>query len=264
MNRHMKLIPSGTGHPILPYRSRLLIRFGFVMMMLLPPCAFAQTLVVNRIELSGDNMILHYSLRDSVPGRTYTVNLYASGDNFVNPLQRVSGDHGLMIKPGNERQITWNAKQELGAAYHGKIAVEVRARLYVPFIRFDNFERITRGKPKEVTWRGGTQQTILNFELYNRKGEKVLVIPNISNAGHTSVYIPPDVKAGKGYKFKIVDSKNIDQLVYSSTFVVKRKLPLLLFVIPAAAVGVILGLPKEGGDSGPRRSGIPDPEGPPE
>jgi hypothetical protein len=223
---------------------------------------FAQSLEVNRIELAGDNIVLYYELRDSVPQRTYTINVYSSRDNYLNALTSVSGDYGLEIKPGNQKKITWNAKQELGSSFNGKVGVEVRARVYVPFILFDSFDKIKRGKPKDVTWRGGTRQNILNFELYNKDNEKVAVIPNVSNAGHTSLFIPEDVKPGKGYRFKIVDSKNKDQVTYTQPFAVRRKVPLLYYVLGTAVVGGVVSL-LIGDDPPIEPTEITDPMGPP-
>ncbi|MBX2917239.1 MAG: hypothetical protein KF856_18370 [Cyclobacteriaceae bacterium] len=215
----------------------------------------AQQLNVKRMELSGDNIILHFSLLDSLAGRTYSVNLYSSRDNFVNPLVHVSGDTGMDIKPGVERKVVWNAKQELGASFDDKIAIELRAKVYIPFLRFDSFTKIKRGKSTQVTWRGGTPQHVLNFELW-RKGERVLTIPNVPNAGHTQLVLPSSVKKGKGYTFIIVESKNKDLAIQTMPFVVKPKVPFLVKTLPVLAAGIIFKdilFPPEGPDP------IPDP-----
>jgi hypothetical protein len=199
----------------------------------------AQQLKVKRMELSGDNIILHFSLLDSLAGRTYSISLYSSRDNFVNPLVHVSGDTGMDIKPGVERKVMWNAKQELGASFDDKIAIELRAKVYIPFLRFDSFTKIKRGKPTQVTWRGGTPQHVLNFELW-RKGERVSTIPNVPNAGHTQLVIPSSVKRGKGYTFRIVESKNKDLAIQTMPFVLKPKVPFLVKALPFLAIGGVL------------------------
>lgn len=237
--------------------------FMVLSLCLVPMLCQSQTLDVKRIELSGGNIVVHYSLMDTVPGRTYTVNLYASRDNYINPAVQLIGDHGLQVKPGNDRTVTWNAKQELGELFEGSVSVELRARAYVAFILFDNFDKIKRGKHQEVTWRGGNKQNVLNFELYNKKGEKVAVIPNVPNAGHTSMLIPSDVKPGKGYTFKIVDSKNKDQVVKTESFTIKRKVPIAVLVAGVAAVGGGAALLGGGGEAASGDSAIGDPTGPP-
>lgn len=236
-----------------------------ILLLLLPVLLQAQHLTVNRIELNGGDVIFHYSLSDTTPGRSFMVNLYASRDNYINPLTALSGDFGTEVKAGNDKQVTWHAGRELGSSFDGKISVEVRARVYVPFILFDDFSKIKRGKPHDVTWRGGTRQSTLNFELYNKKDEKVTTIPNINAAaGHTSLYIPTDVKTGSGYRFKIVDSKNKDQVVYTGRFTIKRKIPLVLVAAPVAILGGVVALTGggEGGGGGPGE--IPDPKDPPQ
>lgn len=234
-----------------------------VLLCVAPFAIHAQILDVKRIELKGDQIQIDYSLQDTVQGRSFIVNLYSSRDNYINPLSRLQGDHGMEVKTGNDKTVIWSAKQELGDKFHGVVSLEVRARVYIPFIRFDNFNTIKRGKPKEVTWRGGTRQNILNFELYNKKGEKVHVIPNISNSGHTSLFIPTDVRPGKDYKFRIVDGKNKDQVVNSEPFTIKRKIPLLLLAIPVAAVGGAVMF-TGGGEPSAGNGEIPDPVDPPD
>lgn len=241
------------------------MKYFILLLCTIPAVLQAQVLNVKSMEVNVDNLVIYYSLSDTVAGRDYTINLYASRDNYVNPLTQLSGDYGLAIKPGNDKKLIWNAKKELGEDFEGTVAVEVRARVYVPFILFDSFDKIKRGKHKEVTWRGGTKQNILNFELYNSKGKQVAVIPNVSNSGHTRLYIPTDVKTGKDYRFRIVDSKNKDQIVYTETFSVKRKVPLVLLVAGVAAVGggvVLLGGGESGGGSGTKEiGGPPNPPG---
>ena len=80
----------------------------------------SQTFSIKRLEVAGDKINLYYDLVDTVSSRTYTIALYSSHDNFVLPVQKASGDLGLEVKPGRNRKIVWNAKEELGAAFNGK------------------------------------------------------------------------------------------------------------------------------------------------
>jgi hypothetical protein len=222
---------------------------SIVLLMVISNVTKSQNLAVQRVELKGDEVIVYYSLLDSLAGRTYSVNLYSSQDNFVNPLQFVSGDYGVEVKPATQRKLVWNAKKELGESFNAKVAIELRAKVFIPFIRFDSFTKIKRGKLTEVTWRGGTAQNILNFELW-RNGEKILVLPNIPNAQHATIKIPSNVKAKKGYTFKIVDSKNKDLAIQTAPFEVKPRTPLLLKVIPVIAIGSVVALAGGGGGGG--------------
>ncbi len=223
--------------------------------------AVAQEFVMTKVEMTGTSIILYFNLVDTVKARTYTINLYSSKDNFIAPLQKVSGDVGLEVKPGQTRKIVWNAKEELGASYRGEVELEVRGRLYIPFVRFDGFQDeqvIRRGKPKTMTWSGGTRQNILNFSIYDKNGEFVDVIPNVANSGSYEMVIPMTVKPGKGYYFLVSDSKNKDQVMKTPPFEVKSKVPLGMKLIPVAIVGAaaVLLLPKSTSDK--TISGPPD------
>lgn len=220
-------------------------------------CASAQDFTITMVELEGDKVNLYYDLADSVKSRAYTIALYSSKDDFVSKLEKVSGDIGLEVKPGNNRKIVWDAKTELGTLFEGKIGLEVRGRVYIPFVRLEGLNRIyKRGKGYPITWTGGTQQNILNFDLY-KGDEKIFPFSNIANVGQTTIEIPNSVKPGKGYYFKITDNKNKDQMVNSQTFTIKRKTPLLLKMLPILAVGGIATT--LGGSSENGTKDIPEP-----
>ncbi|MBY0435325.1 MAG: GPI anchored serine-threonine rich family protein [Cyclobacteriaceae bacterium] len=212
----------------------------------------AQEFTIKKVELDGTKINVYYDLVDSIAGRSYTINIYSSRDNFIAPLAKVTGDLGLEVRPGGNRKITWNAQEELGATFEGKVGLEVRGRLYIPFVRFSGFEDykvLKRGKPYQLIWSGGTRQNVLNFDLY-KNDEKIYTIPNVANVGNHEVIIPTSVKPGIGYKFKISDSKNKDEVVYTSSFMIKRKVPLLVKLLPVLGLGAAATLLSSGGSSG--------------
>jgi len=216
-----------------------------------------QQFSIKRLEVAGDKINLYYDLTDTIASRTYTITLFSSNDSFISPVQKASGDIGLEVKPGLNKKIIWNVKEELGSAFEGKVGLEVRGRLYIPFVRLDGLNKsFKRLRPVEITWTGGTQQNILNFDLY-RGEEKVTSFPNIANVGHYTLTMPTSVKPGKGYKFKITDIRNKDQIVYSAPFRVNRRIPLLLKAAPLALAGAVAYLIISNKKS-PRRD-IPDP-----
>jgi len=207
-------------------------------LMLVAMGACAQEFNMKRFELAGDQLLLYYDLLDTAKNRSYTVHVYSSRDNYLNPLQKLSGDVGLEVKPGMNKKITWNAKEELGAEFEGNVAIEVRGKLYIPFVRmsgFDDTQVRKRGVPFMMTWSGGTRQNVLNFDLY-KGAEKVWTQAGVGNTGKYEMTIPKNVKPGEGYRFKISDSKNRDDVVYTGDFAIKRKVPLLLKMIPVVAV----------------------------
>lgn len=212
-------------------------RLVFFLVMISAGTACAQKFSIKRVEVAGDKVNLYYDLVDTIASRSYTINLFSSRDNFITPLAKATGDLGLEIKPGSNKKIVWSAKEELGADFEGKVGLEVRGRLYIPFVRLDGLNKtFKRTRPTEITWSGGTQQNILNFDLY-KGDEKITSFPNIANVGHYTLTMPMTVKPGKGYRFKITDSKNKDQIVYSQPFAVKSKIPIYIKAIPVVVVG---------------------------
>jgi hypothetical protein len=205
---------------------------------------FPQNLEIEKTETANGKINLHYSIIDTVAGKFYTVRVYSSQDNFMHPLTRISGDAGINLRPGLHKKITWDPA-ELGEAFSGKVKLEVRARQYIPFVHFEGFKgytKIKRLKPYTVTWSGGASSNVLNLELL-RGDEKITVFPNLANVGHHTILLPQDVKPGKGYRFRISDNRNKDEVVVTEEFQVKRKIPLLLKIMPALVVGgIIYGL----------------------
>jgi len=204
---------------------------------LLPNLAIAQRFDIKGVELEGDRLNIYYDLIDSNPSNTYTISLYSSRDNFISSLTKVAGDQGLEVHPGINKKIVWNAKEELGPNFEGKVALEVRGRVYIPFIKLDDLQKsFKRGKATQVSWSGGSSQAVLNFELYNgeRKIESYPPVPNVKNY---EFMVSTSVKPGSGYYFRISDSKNKDDVVLSPKFSVNRKVPLALKAAGAAVVG---------------------------
>jgi len=199
-----------------------------------------QEVNITQVELqaSGD-VVVTYNLKDERLDRKYSLYLYTSADNYIQPLAKVTGDVGVDLSVGENKKLTWHAKEELGATFKGGVGLEVKGGIYVPFVTldsFDDYKTFKRGKPYDVTWTGGRGDNVLNFELYDGDN-KVKVFEERPNVGNTIIIIPRDVKPGR-YKFKISDSRNKDEVVYTMEFQVKRKIPLLLQVgLVAAVVG---------------------------
>jgi hypothetical protein len=196
------------------------------------------------MEITPESLSIYYDLIDTTKNHVYTVMVFSSKDNFLNPLQKVKGDVGLEVRPGSNRKVIWNAKEELGPTFKGEMELEVRGRVYVPFIKFNDFSEgrvFKRGKSTALTWAGGTRQNILNFKLY--KGEElVTVIPNVANSGSYELTLPTSVKPGEGYHFVVADSKNKDQMMITPKFAVRRKVPLLLKALPVIMIGAAIPL----------------------
>src|SRR5690348_4468582 len=94
----------------------------------------AQEFAIKKIEITAEQVVVHYDLIDTTRYRTYTIRVYSSADKFLAPLAKLAGDAGLEVKPGVNKKIVWNSKEELGASFIGNVELEVRGRVYIPFI----------------------------------------------------------------------------------------------------------------------------------
>lgn len=202
---------------------------------------YSQQLEINRIQLSEDEVIVHYDLTDSVVGRFYTVRLYSSHDDYLNPLVQVSGDVGLEIKPGRSKTIHWKPFEETNTRMDRSLSLEVRATVFIPFINLERFEElkaIKRGREYMITWSGGRPENVLAFELF-RGNDKVFTIANIANNGHYNLIIPTYIKPGSNYRFKVSDTRNEEEVVYTAPFTIKRKYPLAYRAVPIAMLSIL-------------------------
>ncbi len=221
----------------------------------------AQDFKIKKLEQVGDKINLYYDLIDSVENskRTYSISLYASRDSYTSPLTKVTGDVGQIVRPGGNRKITWNAKEELGADFEGKVSLEVRGKEFIPFLKLDGFNNKKawkRGVKEDVTWGGGRANSLINFELY--KDGKFVSAPHTSIAtslGKYSILIPKNTKPGGGYTFRIADSKNKEEYIFTEEFSVHRKIPLAAKALAFAGVGAAVYFLTQGDTN----NDIPDP-----
>jgi hypothetical protein len=223
---------------------------------------FAQSIEIKGIEFRDSKLVIDYDLLDSLEGRFYSVRVYSSTDGFLNPLTKIMGDEGLEVKPGRDKTIAWAFKEELPPGFDGKVSVEVRGRIFVPFIGvagINHYKVFKRKRKYNLTWTGGTAQNVLNFDLYNGE-KKVHTFPNLANVGHYAFEFPPHIKPGKDYRFRISDTKNKEEVVYTESFRIKRKAPLLLKIIPTLVVGYAAYFFLQSGKKGaPPDNGLGDP-----
>lgn len=200
--------------------------------------SYSQQFEITTIEQTEENLIVHYDLIDTTSERFYSVYLYLLTDSTIAPVKEVKGDVGLEVRPGVNNKITWAAKKELGPDFKGSIQLEVRGKVYVPFIEFESFpaeKDLKRGKTYEFAWEGRSSSNILEFKLY-RGDEMKAILPEIANTGDAKIHIPGSLKPGK-YRFFITDSRNRDQEVHSPYFYVRPRIPWPLKVIPLILLG---------------------------
>lgn len=226
---------------------------------------YAQTLEIDWVEVSGRNVIVHYDIKDENPIHAYTVHLYSSKDNFAVPLLKLSGDHGNEVKPGTDKQIVWRITEELGQ-YAGEIELEIRAKMYVPFINMTAFKantRYKRGKNYPLIWKSGNPGGQVDIELY-LQNTRIHSDRNVQNSGKFDWQIPASVRPSGGYRLKFTNTKSREETYYTPTFRIVHKIPLVAKIGTATIVGAGIiyfltsGTLQEDPDLPPLDFGAPD------
>ncbi len=200
----------------------------------------AQQINITNIQLKGQIIEISYNILDERIDRAYQIDLYNSVDNFIQPMEQVSGDVGVDIKVGPNKKIIWNIAEELGSDYQGEVQLEVKGNFYVPFITIEGISegrQFKRSSSYEIIWAGGRGDNILNFELFQGE-DLVKTFEERPNTGNTLINIPSNIKPGDNYRFKISDDNNRDEVVFTNSFVIKRKFPLWAKVGGVLAAGV--------------------------
>lgn len=212
----------------------------FTMALSIP--SFAQNLDIDFIEYVGRNVVVHYTLDDGAnSNRQFLVQLYSSQDNFTTPLTRVTGDFGSEVSAGVDKKIIWDITNELGS-FKGTIALELRGRVYVPFVKIKDITEgqvFKLGKNYPINWISGNLSGQVNIELFNADNERIWGENNVSNVGKFDWYIQGNVKKGRDYKLKFTNAKDRNDVVYSKSFTIKPKIP---FFVKAGSVVVMVTL----------------------
>jgi hypothetical protein len=207
---------------------------------LISHCVSGQELNIDYIEFAGRNVIVHYDLDDGTnSNRQFLVQLYSSQDNYTTPLTRISGDVGTEVSAGFDKKIVWDITKELGSTYKGEIALELRGRVYVPFVKLQGLDAgkvFKRGKNYPLNWTSGNLTGHVNIELFNEKNERLWGENNVSNVGKFDWFIPTGVRKGNNYVLKFTNTKDRNDVVYSKPFVIKPKISM---VVKLAAIGVV-------------------------
>jgi hypothetical protein len=200
---------------------------------------FAQTVDIDWVQISGTEVVVHYDLEDDHPLHAYTINLFSSTDNFASPLLKLSGDHGNEVKAGKDKQIRWKITEELGA-YGGEIELELRAKMYVPFMKMTAFRAETkykRGRNYPLVWTSGNLGGHVDIELYFLN-TRIHSDRNVPNTGKFDWQLPANVKPSGEYRLKFTNTKNREETFTTQPFRVISKFPLVAKIAASALAGV--------------------------
>ena len=107
-----------------------------------------------------------------------------------------------------------------------------------------------RGSTLEMAWVGGTPQDKLNVELLRDSVVQQKIAENIINTQKFSWSIPMNIKPGDNYVVRVIKTDSTEVISVTQPFIIRRKIPLLLKVIPIVAVGTVFVVVAAGSGSG--------------
>lgn len=222
----------------------------------------AQTIAISWVEIAGSKIIVHYDLESANPNHEFTINLFSSKDNFSSPLTKVTGDVGNEIKPGKDKKIVWDVIAELGN-YRGDLELEVRGKLYTPFMKlsgFDASKKYKRGKTYPLVWTSGNMGGQIDVELYDGQ-TRVHSERGVPNTGKLEWVIPANVKPGSDYRLKFTDTRNREEVIFTKPFsiVPRTPTPVKLVAVLVTAGGIAAALTLLSGETGGTSGNLPGP-----
>ena len=209
--------------------------------LLLIVCCFCLNLSGQQIanisasQLNDHTIRVSYDLQGEVPGQLYTVSLFSSINQYTLPMEYVEGYVGENVQAGLNNYIDWDLRREL-VAFEGSLNFEVRAELtFTPIsLVFPERAGIKRGKKHLITWKGTNTNEKVDIQLL-REGREIGTIVNTINDGQYEWDVPNSTKPGKGYTVK-VSSTSSSQTDTGEEFAIRRKIPLLVKLIPIAII----------------------------
>jgi len=151
---------------------------------------FIQGQQIDNIRLSqtGDKIIITYDFISSNKNDVYQLKAYQSTDGFGKAINLVRGDVGDIVKPGENKQIIWYAREELGPI-KGPIIVELRIFESLENLYIQNpiaGSKVKRGKLSYVRWSGGINEDKISIQLLSDGKLQKNLATNIDNTGNTN------------------------------------------------------------------------------
>ena len=95
--------------------------------------------------------------------------------------------------------------------------------------------KFKRGNALQVRWTGGNPDDEYALDLFDGRFH-YRHIGELKNSGTYPWIIPKDVKPGKEYKFKLTNTNDFGEFAYSRTFIIKRRVPVAVWIVPGALI----------------------------
>ena len=138
----------------------------------------------------------------------------------------------------------------------------------MPFVKITDIDEghvFKCGKNYPLSWTSGNLSGHVNIELFSAAGERLWGENNVSNVGKFDWFLLASIKKGSDYILKFTNSRDRNDVVYSSPFFVKPKIPLLVkiasIVVVAAAVEIVVA--SNGNSTADAAKPMLDPPAPP-
>jgi hypothetical protein len=195
--------------------------------------AFSQFVKNVTATRADDKVVVTYDIVDAKPNQKFELYLFASHNNFSQPLAKVSGDVGKNIQPGLQKKIVWDVSEEL-RYYNADITFKVKGEaMPFPFVftKPGDETAVRRGKDAAVTWTGGRPEQRVKLELV-QDGTTVSNLGEVANTGDYLWAIPKTLEKGM-YSLRLTADKEV---VDSAPFKVKAKSSAAVKIIPALLV----------------------------
>ena len=190
---------------------------------------------ISASQMNETTVRVTYDLKGEVPGQLFKVELFSSANQFSLPLEYVDGYVGEDVEAGINKFIDWDISREL-VAFDGELVFEVRAKLtFTPImVSYPENTKLARGKQHLVSWQGTNTSENVDIQLY-RNGSRITTIASTINDGFYEWDVPSSMKPGKGYSLRI-SSTSSSQSDTGEEFSIKRKIPMLLKLVPIAII----------------------------
>ena len=115
-----------------------------------------------------------------------------------------------------------------------------------------------RGQVIEIRWSGGKPDDEYALDLYDGRYH-YRHIGELKNSGVYPWIIPKDVSHGNQYRFKLTNINDFSDFSFGETFIIKRKVPVVAWIIPGGIIvtGAVILLLQNDPSSGPSDLPIP-------
>ena len=92
-----------------------------------------------------------------------------------------------------------------------------------------------------------------------RNGQSITTTDAVNNSGKLEFNFPKNLKVGDGYQIKVANTTNANEQAISKQFKIKRKIPLVVKLLPIAILGGVAAAVLGGGSKGGGESTSPTP-----